>query len=77
MGPYFFHIYHDLEYLDEVGTEIASVDLVLPLAVKTAATVMADDDRFWNGRGLAIRVMGETGTLVLTVELTTVVEVAS
>jgi|GEM_PF-3570764 len=77
MGRYFFHIYHDLEYLDEIGTEIASVDLVLPLAVKTAATVMAEDETFWNGRGLAIRVMGETGSLVLTVELTAVVEVAS
>lgn len=77
MGRYFFHIHHDLHYLDEVGTEVACDDLVLPLAVKTAATVMAEDETFWNGRGLAIRVMGETGNLVLTVELTTVVEVAS
>jgi hypothetical protein len=73
MSRYFFHIHHDTDHLDEVGTEVASGDLVLPLAVKTAATMMAEDYSLWNGRGLAIRVMGENGDHVLTVELTTIV----
>lgn len=73
MKRYFFNIHHDRNYLDELGTALASDDLVLPLAMKTAATMMAEDKTLWNGRDLAIRVTGETGDPVLTVELTTVV----
>jgi hypothetical protein len=73
MSRYFFHIHHDTDYLDEVGTEVTSGDLVLSLAIRTAATMMAEDHTLWNGRGLAIRVMGENGDHVLTVELTTIV----
>lgn len=73
MGRYFFHIHAADDFLDEEGTEVASPDLVLPLAMKTAATIMGEDDTLWNGRGLAVRVTAETGGLVMTVQLTSVV----
>jgi hypothetical protein len=73
MGHYFFHIHHDRDFLDEVGTQVASRGLLLPLAVKTAAGMVAEDNALWNGRGLSIRIMDGDGDLVLTVELTTVV----
>jgi hypothetical protein len=73
MRRYFFHIHHGVDFMDEVGTEVASDDMVLPLAVKTATTIMGEDETLWNGQGLAIRVVGETGKLILTVELTTVI----
>jgi hypothetical protein len=73
MGRYFFHIYNGRDFLDDVGTEVGSPDLVLPLAMKTAATIMGEDDTLWNGRRLAVRVTGETGDLVMTVQLKSLV----
>jgi hypothetical protein len=77
MGRYFFHIHNGRDFLDEEGTEVASPDLVLPLAMKTAARIMGEDDTLWNGRGLAVRVTAETGDLVMTVQLTSVVITAA
>jgi hypothetical protein len=73
VGRYFFHIDNGLDFLDEEGTELASPDLVLPLAMKTAATMMGEDESLWKGRGLTVRVTGQTGDLIMTVELTSVV----
>jgi hypothetical protein len=69
VGRYFFHIDDGSDFLDEEGTEVASPDLVLPLAMKTAATMMGEDQSLWNGGGLAVRVVGEAGNLVMTVQL--------
>jgi hypothetical protein len=73
VGRYFFHIDNGLDFLDEEGTEVASPDLVLPMAMKTAATMMGEDESLWNGKALAVRVVGEAGNLVMTVQIKSLV----
>ncbi|MDU0364331.1 hypothetical protein RWK44_28485 [Rhizobium sp. 25PS6] len=73
MRRYFFHINDGADFLDQVGTEVASDELLRPMAVKTAAGIIGEDETLWNGNVLKVRVVSETGKVILTVELTAVV----
>ena len=68
MPRYFFHIYDSDEVIDTVGTELAHFDLVRRTATRTAAEILRDDERLWNGQPWRMRVMDEAGAVVLRLE---------
>jgi hypothetical protein len=73
MARYFFHINNGLDFIDDVGTEVASPEGVRPIAIKTAAGIIGDDVRFHSGGSISIEVVAEDGEIILSLIMTAVV----
>jgi hypothetical protein len=65
---YFFHIEGSIEYIDTVGTELAGVELMRRTATRTAAEILRDDDRLWEGKLWRMRVTDEADNAVMVLE---------
>lgn len=73
MARYFFHINNGANFIDEVGTEVASFEGVRPIAIKTAAGIMGDDVTYHAGGSISLEVVAEGGEIVLTLVMTAIV----
>jgi hypothetical protein len=73
MARYFFHINNGADFIDDVGTEVASPEGVRPIAIKTAAGMIGDDVRFHSGGSISIEVVAEDGEVILSLVMTAVV----
>jgi hypothetical protein len=74
MPRYFFHIQDSEEFTDTVGTDLADVSLVRRTATRTAAEMLRDDDRLWDGGLWLMRVTDEAGTIILTLEFRALIQ---
>jgi hypothetical protein len=73
MARYFFHINNGADFIDEVGTDVASPEGVRPIAIKTAAGIIGEDDTFHTGGSISVEVFAEDGESVLSLVMTAVV----
>ena len=72
MARYFFHINNGADFIDEFGTEVASPEEVRPIAIKTAAGIIADDVSFLAGGSISVKVVAEDGKDVFILVMTAV-----
>jgi hypothetical protein len=73
MARYFFHINNGADFIDDVGTEVASLEGVRPIAMKTAAGIIGEDEKYHTGGSISVQVVAEDGESVLSLVMTAVI----
>jgi hypothetical protein len=69
MVRYFFHVMDGKDIIDDVGTELADIEAVRGMALRTSGEILRDGGpEFWNSEPWKMIVRDEDGRKVLTLQ---------